>query len=399
VLRYVQFNYSDKGAARDESFSRVPRTIFRRCIMRISRLFILLTVLLAISPMAAFGDSRPAVGAVYVMSNDPGSNEVIVFNRDFRGRLTLGESYATGGFGSGSGAAPLGSQGALALSGNHRWLFTVNAGSDDISVFRVRRHGLELVGYYDSNGAFPTSLTVYHNLVYVLNAGREGNPASLFGFRLKPNGRLVPLTESIRELPGGGFHQVGFSPRGNALVISKGGADANELLVFGMDEDGLPDAAPVVSPSAGAVPFGFTFDWRGHLIVTEAGSRAVSSYELLEDNSLEVITASLSNGNAATCWIANTWFGSAFTANTGGNNFSSYRIRAADGSLRLVDDDAASGDLPTDLAITRSGRYLYAINANSGTVGAFRIRFNGQLEDLGAVEGLPPLQAQGIAVR
>jgi 6-phosphogluconolactonase (cycloisomerase 2 family) len=285
------------------------------------------------------------------------------------------------------------------LSANHRWLFAVNAGSDDVSVFRVRRHGLELIGYFESRGAFPTSLTVYHNLVYVLNAGRDGTPPSIIGFRLKHDGRLIPMHESIRELPGGGFHQVGFSPRGNALVITKGGADANEILVFGVNEDGMPDAAPVISPSAGAVPFGFTFDFRGHLIVTEAGSRAVSSYALQEDKTLEVITASLSNGNAATCWVANTWFGSIFTANTGGGNFSAYRIRPADGSLRLVDADAASGDAPTDLAISRSGRYLYAINSSSGTVGAFRIAFNGQLEDLGAVEGIPPLQAQGIAVR
>jgi 6-phosphogluconolactonase len=367
--------------------------------MRISRLFVLLAAVLAISPMAAFGASRPAVGAVYVLSNDPDANAVIVYDRDFRGRLTLGASYATGGFGSGSGNAPLGSQGALALSADNRWLFAVNAGSDDISVFRVRRRGLDLIGYYESGGAFPSSLTVYHNLVYVLNAGRDGTPASIFGFRLKPDGRLTPLPDAIRPLPGGGFHQVSFTPYGNALVITKGGADANEILVFGVDEDGMPDAAPVISPSAGVNPFGFAFDFRGHLIVTEAGSRSLSSYALQEDHSLEVITASLSNGNAATCWVAKTWFGSFFTANTGGSNFSSYRVLPADGSLRLVDADAASGDAPTDLTISRSGRYLYAINSNSGTVGAFRISFNGRLEDLGAVEGIPPLQAQGIAVR
>ncbi len=367
--------------------------------MRISRLFVLLAAVLAISPVAAFGASRPAAGAVYVLSNDPGANAVIVYDRDLRGRLTLGESYATGGYGSGSGAAPLGSQGALRLSADYRWLFAVNAGSDDVSVFRVRRHGLDLIGYYESGGAFPSSLTVYHNLLYVLNAGRDGTPANIFGFRLKPNGRLTPLPETIRQLPGAGFHQVSFTPYGNALVITKGGVDANELLVFGVDEDGMPDAAPVISPSAGVNPFGFVFDFRGHLIVTEAGSRAVSSYALQKDNTLEVITASLSNGNAATCWVANTWFGGFFTANTGGNDFSSYRIRPADGSLHLVEADAASGDAPTDLAISRSGRYLYAINSNSGTVGAYRISFNGQLEELGAAEGIPPLQAQGIAVR
>jgi 6-phosphogluconolactonase len=131
--------------------------------MRNSNLFVILA-LLVVSPMAAFGHSRPPVGAVYVMSNDPTSNEIIACDRDSRGQLTFWNAYTTGGFGSGSGAAPLGSQGALTISANHRWLFAVNAGSDDVSVFRVRRHGLELVGYYDSRGAFPTSVTFYHNL-------------------------------------------------------------------------------------------------------------------------------------------------------------------------------------------------------------------------------------------
>ncbi len=140
-------------------------------------------------------------------------------------------------------------------------------------------------------------------------------------------------------------------------------------------------------------------DWRGRLLVSEAGSRAVSSYELLEDNTLEVISASVSNGNAATCWLANTWFGSVFTAVTGGNTLSSYRVRPASGSLRLLEADAAQGDLPADLSVTRSGRYLYVINSDNGTVGAFRVSFNGHLEELGAVAGLPPVQARGIAVR
>lgn len=367
--------------------------------MRISKLLLLLVVLTALSPMVAFGDfSRPA-GAVYVMSNDPGGNEVVVFNRNFRGRLTPGGVFATGGLGTGGGIDPLASQGSLVLSANNRWLFAANAGSDDISVFRVRRHDLELVGYFESGGAFPTSLTFYHNLLYVLNAGRGDSPASIAGFRINHHGRLIPLTDSVRELSGGGFHQVGFSRHGDALVITKGGADADEILVYGVNEEGLPDDLPSVTPSAGVVPFGFIFDWRGHLLVAEAGSRAVSSYTLLEDNTLEVINASVSNGNAATCWIAGTWFGSVFTANTGGDNISSYRVRNGDGSLRLIEADAASGDKPIDMAITRSGRYLYVLNANSGTVGAYRISINGRLRDLGVVPGLPPLYAQGIAVR
>jgi hypothetical protein len=45
------------------------------------------------------------------------------------------------------------------------------------------------------------------------------------------------------------------------------------------------------------------------------------------------------------------------------------------------------------------GRYLYVLNAGDGSVGAFRTRLDGSLEDLGTAAGLPPLFSQGIAVR
>jgi len=359
--------------------------------------FAILAVFLALAPMAALGGDLPSAGAVYVMSNAPEGNEVVVFDRDFRGRLTLADSYATAGLGSGGGIDPLGSQGALVLSRNKRWLFAVNAGSDDISVFRVGRHELDLVGNFGSGGQFPVSLALYRNLLYVLNTGQEAN---ITGFTLNRHGELTPLPGSTRSLGPGGFHQVGFNPRGDALVVTQGAPGGeNAILVFGVDEDGIPDAAPTVTPSSGIVPFGFIFDWRGHLLVSEAGSGAVSSYEVQDDNSLDVIDASVPNGNSATCWIAGTWFGGVFTANTGSDNISSYRVNIGDGQLRLLDANAASGNKPIDLATTTSGRYLYVLNAGDGTVGAFRISPYGGLRDLGAVEGLPLLFAQGIVVR
>jgi len=362
--------------------------------------FVILTVLLALVPMTAFGRHLPAAGAVYAMSNAPEGNEVVVFERNFRGRLTLTDSYATAGLGSGGGIDALGSQGSLILSANHRWLIAVNAGSNDISVFHVGRHDLDLVGNFDSGGNFPTSLALHRNLLYVLNADPGGETPNITGFTLNRHGVLTPLPGSTRSLGPGGFHQVGFNPRGDSLVVTQGDPNGvNAILVFGVDEDGMPDAAATVSPSAGVVPFGFIFDWRGHLIVAEAGSGAVSSYDIQENNSLAVIEASVPNGNTATCWIAGTWFGSVFTANTGSDNISSYKVKAGDGTLRLTDAIAATGNKPIDMATTASGFYLYVLNAADGSVGAFRISPFGFLQDLGTVKGLPLLYAQGIAVR
>jgi len=365
------------------------------------RFYVFLTMLLALMPMTVFGGNLPPTGAVYVMSNAPEGNEVVVFERDFHGRLTLSDSFATAGLGSGGNIDPLGSQGALILSANQRWLLAVNAGSNDVSVFRVGRHDLDLIGNFDSGGSFPVSLALHRNLLYVLNADPGGEGPNITGFKLNRHGELTPLEGSTRSLGPGGFHQVGFNPRGDTLVVTQGeGPGAvNAIHVFDVDEDGFPGAAPTTSPSVGIVPFGFIFDWRGHLIVAEAGSGAVSSYGIRPDNSLNVIDASVANGNNATCWIAGTWFGSVFTANTASDNISSYKVKAANGQVSLSEADAASGNKPIDMATTASGLYLYVLNAADGTVGAFRVSPYGFLKDLGTVAGLPPVYAQGIAVR
>ena len=368
----------------------------RRCNMNIKKTIFILIAILALSPMVAFGKNSVSVGAVYVMSNDPAGNEIVAFDRNFRGKLKWANSYDTFGLGSGDSIDPLGSQGALILSPNKRWLFAVNAGSDNISVFRVRRHGLKWIGNFDSGGQFPVSLAFYHNLLYVLNAGQDGNSPNITGLTINRYGELTPIDGSTRFLGEGEYHQVGFSPHGNAVIVTQG-APVGQILVFGVDEEGIPEDQPTITPSAGVVPFSFIFDRRRRLLVTEAGSGAVSSYALLKDNTLEVIDATVENGNKATCWIAGTWFGIAVTANTGSDNLSTYRVKLGSGKLRLLKPIAASGNKPIDMAISANGIYLYVLNAGDGSVGAYRISPDGSLTDLGSVSGLTPLIAQGIA--
>src|SRR5919199_1988169 len=106
-------------------------------------------------------------GAVYTSTNAPGGNAVEVFNRAADGSLAPAGMYPTGGTGTGAG---LGSQSALTLSENARWLFVVNAGSNSISSFAVEPDGLQLAGTTASGGQQPISLTVNHGILYVLNA-------------------------------------------------------------------------------------------------------------------------------------------------------------------------------------------------------------------------------------
>src|SRR5262245_66521630 len=84
---------------------------------------------------------------------------------------------------------------AVTLSLNGRWLFVVNAGSNNVSVFDVLPHGLRLVDLASSGGTMPISVTVHRNLVYLLNADSRNN---IIGFTLTNGGELTHGTGSSR---------------------------------------------------------------------------------------------------------------------------------------------------------------------------------------------------------
>src|SRR5713101_5024322 len=139
-----------------------------------------------------------AAGAVYTMDNSSNGNRVRVFARAADGTLTAAGSFETGGLGTGGG---LGNQGALLLSASERWLFAVNAGSDEISAFAVERRGLSLVNRVPSGGRRPISLSVHDDLLYVLNAGGAvGDHDNITGFRVGDDGHLTPVAGSTRPL-------------------------------------------------------------------------------------------------------------------------------------------------------------------------------------------------------
>ncbi len=358
--------------------------------------FIALTlIILPLSLGASLVTGSDTPGAVYTITNAPApdGNEVVIFDRNAMGMLSKAGSVPTGGDGSGGGLDPFGSKVSLILSQDERWLLAVNAGSDEISVFRILPEGLALIDKVDSGGAFPVSLTIFHNLVYVLNAG---DPPNITGFYLIHTGQLAPLAGSTRLLGAGSFAQVGFDPQGQTLVVTE--KSVHEILLYAVGQDGLPSAVPVTSMSNGLVPFGFIFDQQGHLLVSEAGSGAVSSYDILPYGTLQVISPSVANVQAATCWIAgNRRY--AFTANTGSNTISAYRVKPGDGSLALLEAVAGLGNLPIDMATTVNGRFLYVLNAGSGTIGMFRIQSDGSLANLGVADGELSIFVQGIAAR
>jgi hypothetical protein len=69
-------------------------------------------------------------------------------------------------------------------------------------------------------------------------------------------------------------------------------ASPTRLETLPLDVFGGP-GNPGVTPSSGAVPFGFGITERGTIVVSEAGASTVSSYRLGFRGALNAITASL----------------------------------------------------------------------------------------------------------
>jgi len=358
-----------------------------------------LASIVAISPAAtspAAAQETPAVGAVYTSTNSTFGNEVAVFSRATDGTVTFERTFSTGGFGTG---AALGNQGAVTLSQDNQFLFVTNAGSDDLSVFRVEKDGLTLIDLAPTGGSQPVSVAQFGDLVFVANEGND----SIRGFRLNFDGTVKAIDGAYAFLSNtaSGIAQVGFGPRGRALYVT--GRNANSIDVFGLNAKGIPVRQRVID-SSGNVPFGFAFGDRGQLIVSEGGGLdglgAVTTYATSADGQLSPISASVSTTQAESCWVVTDPTNRlVFVSNTGDDTISSFFVKF-DGTLVLIDVAAANtGAGPRDMAITADGQFLYVLDQAEGLVADYIVGTDGSLTGIAGSTDLLELGATGLAAR
>ena len=336
-------------------------------------------------------------GAVFVQTNEE-RNRVLAFARDADGGLAEPASYETGG--RGSMAPHLPSQGSVVLSGDRRFLLVANAGSGEVSAFRVDGTRLELIGTVPSGGEAPRSIAERDGTVFVMNTGKPGIASFGLGdMGLASNvGAETPLASADADPA-----QIGFAPDGRTLVVTQRGADA--ISAYPVREGGTL-GEPSTVMSSGPTPYGFAFASDGTLVVTEAfraqkGAAAASSYATSE-GTLATVTRSLANGMSEICWAVVTPDDRfAYTTNFAESTVSRFAI-GSDGSIALEDAAAASVGDPRpglrDEDVTDDGRFLFAIDADGGSVLGWRIGMDGSLTTAGSWEGLPNTIA-GLAAR
>jgi 6-phosphogluconolactonase (cycloisomerase 2 family) len=337
---------------------------------------------------------------VFVQTNNPAGNQVLVYDQAADGTLTLADAVDTGGNGGrndGGVSDPLSSQGALVYDAAHQLVLAVNAGSNTISVLGRSYDRWCLHQVLPSGGVFPVSITVRDDLVYVLNAHETG---TISGYRII-DGKLHPIEGSTRSLkftpvtgPTQSINtpaQISFTPDGQKLVITTKGL-GNLIDVFAVKADGRPSESFVANPALTPVPFGFTFDDCGHLVVTEAATSTLTTYTVNPDCTVTQI-ASQGDGGQAMCWVTQA-AGNFYTSDTASNNVTGYHIDSA--GIPTVFTKADTREGPTDLVATRDETFLYVEVGTAGGIDGFRINSDGTLTLVTRVSGLNGLE--GIAV-
>lgn len=345
------------------------------------------------SPLASRGtesneNDDATGGAVFVSTNATSGNAVVAFRRASDGTLSPLGTYATGGAGIGGMTDPLASQFALTLSPDKSLLFVVNAGSNDVSVLRVSKHGLRLVGRTSSGGTRPVSVAASKHALYVLNTG--SNDIGIFRYAddgQLERGRLAPLGAGAA-----GAAAIRVSPDGRFLTVTE--RVSNTIDSYVITGGGRLGPASRIR-STGIAPFGFDYAPNGLVVVSEAGSASASSYAQHRDGSLEQRSpfSVSTGGQGAPCWLIVDHAGRfAYTANAGGSSISGFAI-GNDGALSLITVGGRTGDLgtgaqPLDLDISRDSRYLYVMKNGTGTIGAFSVKSDGSLTGLDDTPGL-----------
>lgn len=372
----------------------------------------MLSILLCLLPVgAAWAD-----GAVYAMTNALGNNQVLVYHRAANGNLSLVQTIATGGGGSGlqlAGVDSLGSAGSVQLDKGHHLLYVVNTESASanngagpynsdcqlgtITSFVVASDGtLTFAGRVSSGGMFPNSLTVTTastqnqngksagDVVFVLNAGGPGvcnvGP-NITGFHVTASGIMTPVSVSpINPGPPTGTDES-CSAASSAGFAGLTGAPAADF-ECGLNPPSFPRSPAqirftpngnqlIVTVKGTSTIYVFPVDNAGRLgypSVTQASLPALPNYfGFTFDKNGHLLVAEL--------------FGSATSIPAGGAGAVSSFTVTAGGELNAISSDIDdAGTAAESIALEPiTGRFAFVSNNLSASVSSYSVATDGSL--------------------
>src|ERR1700691_3072137 len=295
--------------------------------------------------------------------------------RGWSARPLPGSPFAAGGAGTGAGLA---SEGAVQIADGGRFLLAADAGSNQVSVLRIRPDGsLRLASVVSSGGVLPVSVAVHGSLVYVANAGPADS--NYTGFRLAPWGSLTPVPGSTVALPAAAQPgDVLFNGTGTKLIGTRVGT--SQIDSFTVELGGRLTAAPgspFTAQGVGAFGRQVPPTNPSQLFVSDAhNGTGLGTVSAFTDSGAGVLTSigssPVADQQTAPCWVTISPDGRyLFAVNTGSGTISRYSI-APGGALTLLGSTqvAANGGVgAVDPGLSPDGRFLYVNESQAQSVG------------------------------
>jgi 6-phosphogluconolactonase len=394
----------------------------RRHPFRLLGLLALAFAVLALGPLASGASARTSV---FSITNDGTNNALVKWNQRANGTLRKAQTIRTGGAG---GLAPqpgceppggcpmLDTQSEVVV--RKRLVFVVNAGSDSITSFIVKKNGrLKRVDVQPSMGDFPNSIAVKRGVLYVLNSHSD----SIAGFRFDKRGEIRRIVNSVRPLAatqiaqGLSPRQIGFDRTGGVLIVTRLSPLPGSIDTFLLNRRNRPGQAIANAPTT-PLPFGFAVDRYNNLVMSQVSAPPelampgnTATYDINTDTGqltpIETVTAD----GVAPCWVVITPNGRyAFVVNTGGGappaTVARYSLTSA-GDLTLLGITGENGEefARTDEVLSRDGRYLFVLKpgimAANSQIDIYRVGSDGSLTLVGNTtpNGAPGMS--GLAAR
>jgi 6-phosphogluconolactonase (cycloisomerase 2 family) len=345
---------------------------------------------------------------IYIQTNDPAGNSVLAYRHTGDGNLTqiTGSPFSTGGNGVANPMQMLGpddSDQQLFLTDDHKFLLTVNAGSNTIAVFNVAASGSlsPVAGSpFPSGGETPVSVYASGNYVYVVNKSQNPvNPTTTdpnyVTFTLGVDGTLTKVPSSmVTTTPGSSPTQALISNNNNFLF----GTDflgfqlsppVGTLRSFTIDSSGvlspLP-GTPLAIPGMGGALGLWQHPNADVLYVGFPLQGKVGIYNIASTGML--IYMSTVNAGPAACWLRTTSSGNyLYSLNSGNNTITAYNS-SSPMSPSLIDTLALKnpGPLYTAMGLTfttsecfafeisPTSKYMYVVSQHTNpdfTVGNY----------------------------
>jgi 6-phosphogluconolactonase len=346
---------------------------------------------------------KAAGGWVVTATNNPSGNKLWFYKRGANGKLTQAGSVSTGGKGIASeppfGFPIVDSSGSINTTPDGKLIFVVNAGSNQVTSFRVTSSGPHRVSVVSSHGKLPISLASSGHLLYVVNETSK----NIYGWSFTSSGVLTPIKGSDRKLtavtPKGKKDKVGvaagigFTSNGGVVAVTERGLPRHygEIDTFVITRNGGAAPGHAYATKNVANPFGFSATGK-YLLVSNAGYVAtpsgampnpadfsqftgtVATYKVSPTGKVSFVSNASSGGRAA-CWLIITKNGkeavttntlSSGTPPTGGPTSGTGAVATlsvgANGHLHVLKQANTSPGFPGDEAFSHDDKYLYVID-------------------------------------